>query len=203
MLAKATKDLELRLKAQMDCLRHMDYQHLGLLSVVTLDNDEGGEVLDAGVVHIGRVLDLMDKRVPIALSKDHQDIVLPNGLPLELPPIPDPNRPDRKSMRDPIPHIPQRYADRASGETVVSGLHWLVFRPVRQIILLSDDKRLPWGNSAWPRIQCMADYEGRHTTLLFQPENGRAHFVFGRFQFNTKLSAPERLDAPRVELASA
>jgi len=201
MLAKVGKDLEARLKIQCGCLRRIQYKHIGLLSVITLDNDDGQTTVDRGVREIGRVLDLMGKRVPIALSLDHQDLILPNGLPLELPDIPDPERPDRTSINDPIPHIPQRYADRASGETFAGGLHWQVFRPVRKIILLSDDKRLPWGNSAWPRIQCLPDFAGRHTTLLFNPESGRAHFVFGRFQFSTNLGRAE--PAPRIELVGA
>jgi hypothetical protein len=202
MLPKTDKEIEFRLKAQRRSIEKVEFLHLGMLSVVTLDNDEGQVVTDRGVLELGRVIDLMDKRVPIALSKDHQDLLLPSGLPKVLPDIRDPER-DRASMLEEIPHIPQKYSDRASGETFIGGTSWMLFRPVRKIVLLADSKRIGFGNSAWPRIVCEPDYAGRHTTLLFNPETGRAHFVYGRFIFETRLSMPESQPFGNVVLAHA
>jgi hypothetical protein len=190
MLPKTDNELEFRLNAQRRAIERMEFQHIGMLSVITMDNDSGQTTTDAGVRHLGRVIDLMDKRVPIALSRDHQDLLLPAGLPQKLPDVRDPER-DRSSIQDPIPHIPQKYSDRASGETFSGGISWMVFRPVKKIIINADSRRIGWGNSTWPRILCEPDYAGRHTTLLFNPETGRAHFLYGRFIFETRLSAPE------------
>jgi len=200
MLAKGTADLELRLKAQEQRLRHMEYQHLGLLSVICQDNDAGQIVLDRGVREVGRRIDLMDKRVPIALSYDQMDLLLPAGLPLELPDIRDPQR-NRASVDEPIPTMAQRYADRASGETAIAALRYMVFRPISTLVILKDNELVPWGNSVWPRVHCGPDREGRHMVLLFDPKSGRAHFVFGRFQFSTALGRPAPVQ--RLALATA
>lgn len=194
MLIKVSKDLELILKSQEQRLRHMEYQHIGLLSVVSLDDELGQQIsLDELRVQ-GRVVDLMDKRVPLAMSLDHHDLLLPNGLPKQLPPIVDPAYPGRQSIHEKVPMIDQQWVDRASGETFVGGKPWIVLQPVRKLIVLRDARGNP-RDAAWPRLICQADYAGRHMLLLFNPESGRAHLVFGRFQFSTALGRPEPIPA--------
>jgi hypothetical protein len=194
MLINVAKDLDLVLKTQEQRLRHMDYQHVGLLSVVSLDDELDQRISPEELRVQGRVVDLMDKRVPIALSLDHHDLLLPNGLPKALPKIVDPTYPGRLVITEKIPMVEQKWSERASGETFAGGKSWIVLQPVRKLILLRDSRSGPQ-DAAWPRIVCSADYSGRHMLLLFSPESGRAHLVFGRFQFSTSLARPEAIPA--------
>ena len=200
MKLQTEPDLKGRIAIQESRLRKMEYQHLGLLSVICHDTDYGQATVDPGIRYLGRRIDLMEQRVPIALSLDHQDLLLPAGLPAILPPIRDPER-NRVSVDDPIPVIEQKWTDRASGEVILGGNHYMVFRPISTLILLRDSSEIPFGNSIWPRVQCRADHAGRHMTLLFDSIHNTAFFLFGQFQFCTVLGRAQ--PAPSVVLAHA
>lgn len=197
MLVKPSVSFAGRLKFQKTVIRHSDYTHLALLTAISLDDEADQRVSLDELKARGRVIDLGAQRVPIALSLDHQDLLLPAGLPRILPDIPDPSAPPRLSVTDPAtPFIKQLWRDRASGETVIDKVYYLVFQPVRKIVLLNDGSGMfPTGasNSAWPRILCNADGEGRHMVLLFDALSGHAFFLGGRFQFSVALrrSSPE------------
>jgi hypothetical protein len=194
-------DLEKRIKLQQDRLRKMEFQHIGLLSIICQDNDEGMSTVDAGIQHLGRRIDLMDARVPIALSLDQQDLLLPAGLPVKLPDIIDPAAAARTSADDPIKTIPQLWKDRASAEVILNGDHYMVFRPVTKLVILRDSKRIPFADSIWPRVEFRPDHAGRHTLLLFDDVKNQAFFLYGQYQFSTALGRPRPI--PSIAIAHA
>ena len=198
MLAKGTiTDFEERIKHQRDLIRHGDYQHLGMLSVISLDKEKDQRLPLAQAKVTGRVIDLMDRRVPLAISPDMQDILLPNGFPKTLPDIVDPNYPGRKVITEKIPFIKQGWHDRATGDTVIGGTSMIVAMPVIKLILLGDPTSVI-AQKGWPMLFCSADHFGRHMTFLFDPRKGEGYFVGGKFEFSTKVSRPQ---SPRYAMA--
>jgi hypothetical protein len=200
MLVKEVLGMEARLKGQRDRIRRGEYRHLGMLEAVSLDMEKGQRIDLVQLQVVGRVIDLGRLRRPLAMSLDGQDLLLPTGLPRKLPDVPDPNFPGRMTIQDVTPFIPQTYAERASFETDMLGKHWIGFQPVLKLILVNDcgvlDRR-----SAFPRIHCSADGEGRHMVLLVCPEwrdnqSSEAYLIGGRFQFSVALGRPEPIPGP-------
>jgi hypothetical protein len=188
-------DFQERVKIQRDRIRRGEYQHLGMLSVISLEKEKGQQLPADQARVIGRVIDLMDKRVPLGISPDMQDLLLYAGFPRELPDIVDPNYPGRMTLAEKTPFIRQTWADRASGETHIAGADMIVAQPVCKLILVGDPLS-PFGKLGWPMIHCDVDSLGRHTMFLFNPlkvlatRRGspfvEAFIVGGRFQFSTR-----------------
>ncbi len=191
MLTKGqVTDFEDRIRKQKDLIRRGDYRHLGMLSVISLDKEKDQRLPQAQARVIGRVIDLMDKRVPLAISLDEQELLLPNGFPKKLPDIVDPNYPGRMTLEEKTPYIRQAWSDRASGETYVAGTDMIVAQPVIKLIMVGDP-RSPLAKLGWPMVICGTDAQGRHMTFLFDPRKGVGFFVGGRFQFSTRLGRAE------------
>ncbi len=191
MFAKGqVTDFEARIQKQKDIIRRGDFRHLGMLSVISLDKEKDQRLPDDQARIIGRVIDLMDKRVPVAISLDEQEILLPNGFPKQLPDIVDPSYPGRMTLAEKTPYIKQTWADRASGETYIVGTDMIVVQPIIKLIMVGDP-RSPLAKLGWPMVFCEADPQGRHMTFLFDPRKGIGFFVGGRFQFSTRLGRAE------------
>jgi len=194
-------DFEARIKIHRDRIRRGEYQFLGMLSVISLDKEKGQRLPQDQARRIGRVIDLMGNRVPLAVSNDFQDLLLPAGFPAKLPQIVDPNYGGRTRIDEPTPYIEQTWADRASGETYIDGRNMIVAQPVAKLIILNDQRGPCLGKSAWPIAFCRADPQGLHMTFLLDPRKGDAYLVGGVYQFSTRLA---RADAsPQLALSTA
>ena len=180
-------DFESRIKIQRDRIRRGEYHHLGMLSVISLDKEKDQTLPADQARVIGRVIDLMGNRVPLAISNDDQDILLPAGFPKELPDIVDPNWPGRQTLAEKTPYIKQAWGDRASGETIINNTSMIVCMPVIKLIMLADPSS-PLAKLGWPMVFCSADGMGRHMTFLLDPRKQEGFFVGGKFQFSTRLS---------------
>jgi hypothetical protein len=191
-------DFETRIKIQRDRIRRGEYQHLGLLSVISLDKEKGQRLPTDQARVIGRVIDLMGDRVPLGISLDGIDLLLYAGFPKKLPDIVDPNYPGRMTLAEKTPFIKQTWADRASGETYIAGTDMIVAQPVMKLILVGDPAS-PLAKLGWPMIPCRADDRGRHMTFLLDPRKGEGFLVGGKFQFSTRVARAEA----RPVLASA
>jgi hypothetical protein len=202
LLAKATVDFETRLKIQRDLIRRMDYSHLALLEAISLDDEAGQRISADELKQKGRIIDLAHMRVPLAMSHDGFDLLLPHGLPLTLPDILDPSAPPRLSIDQPQRFVKQLWQDRVSGWTHVDKTDYLIAQPIRKLTLLNDGTgpfRTGGTNAAWPRVLCYADGEGRHMALLFDPRKGKAFLIGGRFTFSVALKRAQ----PQGSLALA
>jgi hypothetical protein len=130
---------------------------------------------------------LTHKNAPIlAISRDHNDLLLPNGLP-PLPPIPDP-RWVPKNATDKVPRIPQlltgcpvvgdRITDKITDRT---GRVYGVVHPVIELCVM-----LGGAQGGFARIRGGVDpADGTHLALLLDdsnPNEMRGYFVGGRFQ---------------------
>ncbi len=191
-------DFEARLKRQQNLIRRGEYRHLGLLSVISLDKEKDQALPVDQARVIGRVIDLMGNRVPLAISNDDQELLLPHGFPAHLPKIVDPNWAGRMTLAEETPWIEQAWKDRASGETIIAGTSLIVCMPVMKLIMVGDPLS-PIAKHGWPMIACHADGQGRHMTFLLDPRKSEGFLVGGRFQFSTRLS---RVSEPLV-MASA
>ena len=200
MLTKSqVSDFEARIKIQRDRLRRGEYRHLGMLSVISLDKEKGQTLPTDQARVIGRVVDLMGKRVPLAISNDDQDLLLPNGFPGVLPDIVDPSWPGRMTLEEKTPYVRQEWKHRASGETIIANTSMIVCMPVYKLILVGDPAS-PLAKLGWPMLYCSADGLGRHMTFFLDPRKGEGFFVGGRFQFSTRLS---RASQATLAMASA
>ena len=173
MLGKSQpSSFEDRIKLQKDRIRRGDHRYLGMLSVISLDKEKNQTLPSDQARIIGRVIDLMDKRVPLHISLDDQDLLLPFGFPGELPDIVDP------------------------GESYIDGTNMIVCHPVIKLILVAMGGS-PLAKLGFPFVICRADGMGRHMTFLCDPRKGQGFFVGGQFQFSTRLArAAEPVLAP-------
>ncbi len=185
MLTKAGIDYGQRLEIQRGRIRRMEYTTIGMLAVIVFDADQGAMTPEEERITLGRRIDLMGQKVPIALSPDHEDLLLPAGLPRQLPQIPDPRWPGASVVGEKTPYLPQRWQDRASGVTDLLGRKWLVCRPVATILMANVGY---FKGAHWPKLEVVADFTGEHMSLLVDPTDGEAHFVGGRLLPNTRVT---------------
>jgi hypothetical protein len=119
----------------------------------------------------------------IALSRDRQDLLLPNGL-TPLPPIPDPRWVPKRAT-DIAPRIPQRLTgcpvvgDRVRDKiTARDGRVYGVLHPVTELCVV-----LYGATGSFGKIRGAVDpADGTHLALLIDDEM-RGYFVGGRFIF--------------------
>jgi hypothetical protein len=131
---------------------------------------------------------LTHKNAPvIAISRDRQDILLPQGM-TALPDIPDP-RWVPESANDVVPRIPQLLTgcpvvgDRVKDKiTARDGRIYGVIHPVLEMQIM-----LAGVQGGFGRIRGTVDpSDGSHLALLIDdsdPKNMQGYFVGGRFQF--------------------
>lgn len=171
-------DLEQRIELQRGQLRRMEYTTIGLISVIVLDADAGALCPEIERTTIGRRIQFRGVKFPLALSDDQQSLLLPMGLPKELPTIPDPRWPGASKFGEKTPYIEQLWQERASGRTVIGGREYLIFRPVETILL----RNLGYfAHSCWPKLRCFPDGNGEHMAVLKDAETGSGFIVGGRF----------------------
>lgn len=131
---------------------------------------------------------LTHKKAPlIAISRDRQDLILPQGM-TPLPDIPDP-RWMPKSATDTVPRIPQLLTgcpvvgDRVRDKiTSRDGKKYGVIHPVLELCVM-----LAGVQGGFGRIKGGVDHaDGTHLALLIDdsnPEQMQAYFVGGKFTF--------------------
>ena len=162
----------------------MEYQTMGLLSRIILDADANSQCPEIERTTIWRRIEFMMASFRVGLSEDHADLLLPEGLPKQLPRIPDPRWPGATSIGEKTPYVDQLWQERASGRTFIGGREFIVFRPIETIEL----RNLGYFRGCcWPKLRCMADFNGEQMALLFDPDSGAGHFVGGRFVADTRV----------------
>lgn len=166
---------------------------VGKLAIIVLDADREGGIPEEEVHKLGRriTFSTADGRLdlrPVAVSLDQQEVLLPFGLPKELPKIPRPGWPGPSVFREPTPWVEQRYEERASGKTMLLDSEWLIFRPVHKILMASTGF---FRGISWPKLVIKPDVNGEHMALLLNAETGEAHFVGGRFEPLTRQERPQ------------
>jgi hypothetical protein len=187
MLLQSQLPVAGRIEMQRGRIRRQDYHVIGKLATIVMDADRDALTPEEEVKILGRRISFTgnwperDKRkfYPVGLSLDHQDVLLPFGLPLALPQIPLPSWPGAQKLGEETPWIAQNYEDRASGRTRLLDREWWIFRPIHKILMMSVGY---FKGVNWPKIVCKADLSGEHMALLFDPLNGEAHFIGGRFE---------------------
>lgn len=194
MLTKAKGfELDQKIEIQRGRIRRMEYQTMGLLSRIILDADAGSNCPEIERVTIGRRIEFMNTEFPIAISEDQVELLLPYGLPKLLPDIPDPRWPGASVVGEKTPYIKQRWEDRASARTKAAGREYLVFRPINTI----EVRNLGYFRGCcWPKIRCMADFDGEQMALLLDPATGAGHLVGGRFVADTRVRVDRQAMQP-------
>jgi len=214
LLTKPTFTLADRLKIQQQRARDRDYIVVGRLTTVVFEGQRDISGLSqsrAKYSNPGQAKSLPDHMKPfsekqtalwasltldwlshknaplIAISRDRQDILLPNGM-TPLPPIPDP-RWAPKRANDVCPRIPQLLTgcpvvgDRVRDKiTSRDGHVYGILHPVLELCVM-----LSGAQGGFGRIRGGVDpADGTHLALLIDdsnPEQLQGFFVGGRFHF--------------------
>jgi hypothetical protein len=132
----------------------------------------------------------------LAMSKDFADLLLPDGVPLQLPDIPDPTwvppafkQPTVEQLADPkwkpTPSTPplerQSWIDRPCKTFGAGKEIWVAFQPIVQVWFR------PFGVPTYSHVTCKPTaWGGKGTVLLVQPETGKAHFYGGVFEIGSR-----------------
>jgi hypothetical protein len=179
-----TNDLDLALKIHRERSRTQEYITLGRVVWICLEVTlpEGTKVSPRDRLLLGK-LDYMNSGPLLAVSKDHQDLLLPYGA-LPFPDVPDPlwekPMPTAAQLADPnwrapqAPMIRQSMTERAAGlYTTDDKEQWVIFQPVLEIWY-----RL-FNQPAYAVAKCRPFIDTR-TALMINPETCEAFFYGGR-----------------------
>lgn len=177
-------------KIQRERIRTQDYSALGRLVQIGLELQLDHPPTKAEQLTRGR-LDLMHNGPLLAMSNDHADLLLPDGVPLELPDIPDPvwvpKVPTQEVIESPgwkpeaAPILKQSWIERATGKFVDGADTWVIFQPVIQVVY-----RL-FQIPTYGLVNCKpAPWQGTRTALLVDPKTGRAYFYGGTFEIGIR-----------------
>lgn len=177
-------------KIQNERIRTQDYTQLGRLVWIGLELQLDHAPSKTEQLTRGRV-DFMHDGPLLAMSKDCADLLLPDGVPLELPDVPDPEwKPKIFTQQeietpgwtpDRAPMIKQSWIERATGKFVDAGNNWVVFQPVIQIVY-----RL-FNAATYGLVRCKPmPWTGNRTALLVQPETGKAYFYGGTYEIGVR-----------------
>ena len=177
-------------KIQRERIRTQEYESLGRLVQIGLELQLDHPPTESEIITRGRI-DLMGEGPLLAFSKDHADLLLPDGVPLELPNIPDPlwvpKQEDQKVIEAPgwkpqkAPMIKQSWVDRATGKFVDCGETWVIFQPVIQVVY-----RL-FRQATYGMVKCKPQpWQGTRTALLVDPKTGQAYFYGGTFEIGVR-----------------
>jgi hypothetical protein len=197
VLTKPTFTLADRLRIQQERSQQRDYIVAGKLTSLVFEGQRSitglsqskGLGLDSfsekqRILWSSITLDWLNhKNAPVlAVSRDHRDLLLPNGL-TPLPDIPDPRWLPKKAG-DIAPRLRQALVgcpvvgDRACGKlTARDGRVYLVIQPISELCLM-----LHSVSGGFGRIRGLVDpADGTHLALLIDPEGRQGYFVGGMF----------------------
>jgi hypothetical protein len=201
VLTPPTFTLADRLRFQQERVRDRDYTIIGRLTTVVFEAQRNIRGLSQSravrsdlspkqtQLWCSITLDwLSHKNAPIlALSRDRQDLLLPNGM-TPLPHIPDP-RWVPKTSGEVAPRIPQLLTgcpvvgDRVTDKiTDRKGITYGVLHPITELCIM-----LAGATGGFGRIRGIVDpADGTHLALLIDdshPHQLRGYFVGGKFTF--------------------
>lgn len=179
-------------KIQSERIRTQDYDALGRLVWISTELQLDHAPTDEEKATLGR-FDFMHDGPLLALSKDHADLLLPDGLPLRLPDVPHPTwKPPMYKQADveapgwkpaQAPVLKQEWLDpQRQGKTFVdAGKTWVFFQPIIQITY-----RL-FSQPTYGFVKCKpAPWAGSRTALIIDPNTGKAFFYGGTFELSVR-----------------
>lgn len=186
---------------QRQLVRTKNYHRLGVAKKIAIgpsENWSAPAMPDPYIARYGRMIDLSRFPVPVSQSVDGSIFLFSRPLMRDrdysgLPDVPNPawisvpwtvEESVNPDLRDPeknrCPMIPQRLTDRCERQegqpAEVAGTNFLVFQPLRQVVVDMRDMGL-WCVEFFP------DTEGRSPSLLVDHSTGEALVLFGRFDF--------------------
>jgi hypothetical protein len=177
------------LRIQEERIKESKYKRLGRVVWISMELQLDHKPTPAEVLTMGR-FDWQDSGPLLAMSLDHADILLPDGI-SPLPNIPDPlwvpKVPTQEQLENPkwqaanAPMIKQSWLDRPCS-TFGSGKEtWVVYQPILQVWFR------PFGVPTYAHVSCKPQpWTGQRTALLIQPETGKAHFYGGTFEIGSR-----------------
>ena len=184
-----------RQKIQEERIQTQEYKPLGRVVWISMELQLDHTPSMAEKFFQGR-FDFQDRGPLLAMSKDFADLLLPDGVPLQLPDIPDPTwvppafrQPTAEQLADPkwkptppvAPMVRQSWIDRPCHKFGAGREVWVVFQPIVQVWFR------PFGVPTYAHVTCKPTaWVGRHTALLVQPETGKAHFYGGVFEIGSR-----------------
>lgn len=179
-------------KIQQERIRTQEYEVLGRLVWISLELQMDHKPTPEENLTFGR-FDFMHDGPLLAMSKDHADLLLPDGVPLELPDIPDPAWVPKVQKQEVIeapgwkpeqaPMKKQLWLDSSRGgrRFMDGGDQWVYFQPVIQVTY-----RL-FHVAAYGLVRCKpAPWAGTRTALMVDPVKGRAFFYGGTFEIGVR-----------------
>lgn len=187
-----TFDVDTVMRVQLERIRLQEYTALGRLVWISLELQLDHVPSEEEVITKGR-FDFMHDGPLLAMSKDHSDLLLPEGVPLNLPDIPEPSwtppyqtqqqieAPGWKPAKAPM--IKQEWLDpeRKGKRFGDGGDTWVYFQPVIQVTY-----RL-FQTPTYGQVKCKpAPWAGTRTALIVDPVKGRAFFYGGTFEIGVR-----------------
>jgi hypothetical protein len=180
------------MRIQLERIRTQEYTALGRLVWISLELQLDHKPTEEETITKGR-FDFMHDGPLLAMSRDHADLLLPEGVPLELPEIPLPSWTPPFQTQEQIeapgwrpqkaPMIKQLWLDPArGGKTFGDGADaWVYFQPVIQVTFRLFDK------PTYGFVKCKpSPWGGTRTALLVDPAKGRAFFYGGTFEIGVR-----------------
>ncbi|MGH8135066.1 MAG: hypothetical protein ACRER4_01865 [Steroidobacteraceae bacterium] len=188
------------LEYQRELVRTHDYLPVGRMQKISIGYNAGYQPppADPYIQKFGRMIELRDRFLPLAQSRDRSQLLVTAPLPIEngrvvLPDLPDPTwKPEewsndevtgvsaRDAAKDQVRMVPQRLEDRSSER--LQGTNMLVFQPVIRLAFQPElENRLQ--STAWT-AECRPDSSGKGTALLVDMKTGECFFFGGRFEFS-------------------
>lgn len=181
---------------QTQCKRTGQYQEIGRLKKIVLEANKDSHIPGRSETdRVGLTLDLYNGFIPLAQTMDRSQLLLlgnfvvsdgKGGSRVGLPDIPDPQwvpgqataaeltNPDYKPNRARM--VPQRFEDR-TGEKWKENPEYFVFHPVVQLMIHMPD--MGPKDALGALVECRADVQGKHVTLLISKLTGEAFFYGG------------------------